>query len=175
MAKITKDDVLEFGFIAGFLGTIIYAAVATYKLNVISEKLDRSVKDLYYDKKIEIPDTLIQKAVENAAADEARYQVPNEMAKARKQIVSAYHEEIKSVVEEEFEKQKADVAKALKRKVSDLDISSIKREVIREAKDACAEKFKDDLETISEKYTDQIDSLVNIYSTVAEKVSRIGD
>ena len=173
--NFTGRDAIGLGVLTGFIGTIIYAAVVTHKLNVISDKLDKSVRDLYLDKDIQIPDELIKRSVERAATEEARFQVEREFANARKQVVAQYHDDIQNIVNEEFEAQKDQVAISIKRKIDAIDLSSIKKEVIRETKAVCAEKLKDDLEEISDKYTDQLDSMVDIYSTVAEKISRIGD
>lgn len=173
--NFTGRDALGLGVLTGFIGTIIYAAVVTHKLSVISNKLDKSVNDLYLDKDIQIPDELIKKSVERAATEEARFHVEREFASACKQVVAQYHDDIQNIVNEEFEAQKDQVALTIKHKIDAIDLSSIRKEVIKGVDAACTEKLRGDLEEISDKYTKQLDAMVDIYTTVADKISRIGE
>lgn len=175
MSKITKNDILAGGIILGFLGTIIYAIDVTSKLNTVASKLDRSVKEITSDMEIDIPVELVNRQVEKAAREEAKYQVERAMTDARKDVVKKYASEIENVVEDEFKLQKSDVAKTLRRKIGDIDIQEIKRQVKLEARDACVQKLKDDIDDLSDKYTEQIESMTSIYETVANKIQSIGD
>lgn len=175
MNSISRNDILAGLVLTGFVGTIIYAIDVTRKLQSVSEKLDKSVKELVSSTDIDIPQELITKTVERAVKEEAKYQVEKAANKAASDIVASYKSEIRNVVEDEFDNQKDEVAKSLKRKIADIDIRELKREVVREAKADCANKLKKDLEEISDKYTDQIDSMTSIYSTIASKIEAIGD
>ncbi|SFU32751.1 hypothetical protein [Butyrivibrio sp. INlla21] len=173
--QITKSDILAGGIILGFLGTIIYAIDVSSKLKTVASKLDKSVKELTSDVEIEIPTELVNRQVEKAVREEAKYQVERAMADARKDVVKKYATEIENVVEDEFKLQKADVAKTLKKKIDDIDIQEIKRQVKIEARDACVQKLKNDIDDLSDKYTEQIESMTSIYETVANKIQSIGD
>ena len=174
--KIELNNILSGGMILGFLGTIIYAVSVTNKLNYISNKLNRRIDELVADDvMIDIPRDLVKSSVEKAARMEAKYQVERAMSDATKSIVKGYTSAIENVVEDEFKLQKSDVAKTLKRKIDDIDIQAIKREVKIEAKDACIAKLQNDLDDLSDKYTEQISAMTNIYETVASKIESIGD
>ncbi len=174
--KVELFDILAGGMILGFVGTIIYAIDVTSKLNYISNKLNRRIDELTSsDVEIDIPKDLVENAVKKAARTEAKYQVERAMADATKSIVKEYSAAIENVVEDEFKLQKSDVAKTLKRKIDDIDISEIKRQVKIEAKDACIAKLQNDLDDLSDKYTEQISAMTNIYETVASKIESIGD
>ena len=158
-----------------FIGVCGIAANAIHKLNKTSEKLDIAVEDLYKETVINVPEELVNRTVERAAKDEAKYQVTKAMDKVRNDVVSEYKSDIKTAVEEEFKLQKADLTKTLRKKIDDVDINEIKREVKLEAKQYVADKLKKDLDDISDKYTDQIESMSSIYSTIASKIEAIGD
>ena len=173
--KITKNDALQGGMILGFIGTIGYAILVTIKLAKVSDKLDRAVDNLVDTKEIDIPKDMINRSIERAVDREVRNQVGDACNKAVKDIEKDIHKEVKASVEEEFEKQKGSIGKELKRQVNDLDINEIRKEVIREAKDTAANKFKHDLDDILEKHNDELESVTRIYSSIADKISSIGD
>ena len=175
MSNLTKNDILGLGIIAGFVATIGYAISCTQKLNAVSDRLNMTVKDIVDGVNIDIPETLINDAVKDAVNKEARYQVEKAANKAAGDVVKEYKSDIQTAVDEEFKLQKSELTKTLRKKIDDVDINEIKREVKIEAKNYVAEKLKKDLDDISDKYTDQIESMSNIYSTIASKIESIGD
>ena len=174
MSKLDKDTLLGLGILAGFACTLYFAIDAHIKLNKAADTLKLTREELLSED-IKIDPAFVEDAVRKAADREASYYVSKAMDKAAKEIAEGYKEKIVDVVEYEFELQKADVAKQLKRKIQDIDISEIKRQVKIEAKEACIEKLKDDLDDLSDKYTEQIESMTSIYETVANKIQSIGD
>ena len=173
--NLSKNDILAGAVLSAFAVTIMYAIDATHKLKVISDRLDMTVKDVVDGMDIKVSEKLVNAAVEAEVKKEVKYCVEKAANKAAGDIVSGYKTEIRNVVEDDFTKQKDEVAKSLKRKIDDIDIRELKREVVREAKEATASKLKKDLEDISDKYTEQIESMTNIYSTIASKIEAIGD
>lgn len=173
---MTKNDVnmlLGVGIIAGWVGTIVYAIDAHKKLNDVAGKLDTSVEDLARKSRIDIPDKVIQDAVMDAADrkyDKAMMDATKTaIQKARNDIDS----KITAVVNQEFEAQKSEVAKELRHKINSLDISTIRKQVVEEAKDTAAEKFKSDLDDILKKHNEELESVTKIYSSIAEKMGGI--
>lgn len=173
--QLNKNDILAGLIISGFAATIIYAIDCANKMRTISNRLNMTVKDLVDGVNINVSETLINESVEKEVKKEVKYQVEKAANKAAADIVSSYKSEIINVVEEEFENQKDEVGRSLRKKIEDIDLRELKREVVREAKEDCARKLKKDLEEISDKYTEQIDSMTSIYSTIASKIESIGD
>ncbi len=173
--KITKNDILQGGMILGFVSTIAYAISVTVKLHKVSDKLDRAVDNLVDTKEIDIPKDMINRSIERAVDREVKAEVASVCEKAVKDIEKDIRSEVKSNVEAEFNKQKDSIARELKRQVNNLDISEIRREVVREAKDTAANKFKHDLDEILDKHNDELESVTRIYSSIADKISSIGD
>ena len=175
MNNISRNDIITGLILSGFAATIIYAVDCSRKMKTISDRLNMTVKDLVDGIEINVDEAFVNESVEKEVKKEVKYYVEKAANKAAGDIVISYKGEIKNVVEDEFEKQKDEVAKSLKRKIDDIDIRELKRDVIREAKADCANKLKKDLEEISDKYTDQIESMTSIYSTIASKIEAIGD
>lgn len=173
--NLTKSDILAGGIIFGFAAVAAFAIDAHLKMRKAANKLEIAAKDLYEETVINVPDELVQRTVERAAKDEAKYQVSKAMDKVAKDIAKTYESDIKTAVEDEFKLQKDSLTKTLRKKIDDVDINEIKREVKAEAKSYVADKLKKDLDDISDKYTDQIESMSSIYSTIASKIESIGE
>jgi hypothetical protein len=170
----TKENIIFGGLALCALVSSIFALKASSDLKKIERRLDKTIDEIK-DDGIDISEDLVSDIVERAAKDEARYQVSKAMDKASKDIVKEYKSDIKTAVDNEFKLQKDSLTKTLRKKIDDVDINEIKREVKIEAKAYVAEKLKKDLDDIADKYTDQIESMSNIYSTIASKIETIGD
>ncbi len=173
---MTKNDLkvlANFGVIGGFAATIGYAIKVTTDLRHVSQKMDIAVKDLVHKASIDVPQDMINRSIERAVTTEVRYQVEKSCSSAVATVRSDITKEIRNTVDDEFQRQKDDVAKELKRKINLLDISEIRKEVIKEAKDTAAAKFKSDLDDILEKHNEELESVTRIYSSIADKISSI--
>lgn len=173
--NLSKNDILIGVAISAFVGVVVYALDANRKLKAISDKLNVAVRDLVDNANIDISESLVNDAVEREVRKEVKYHVERAANKAAGDIVKEYKSDIQTAVDDEFKLQKSELTKTLRRKIDDVDINEIKREVKIEAKSYVAEKLKKDLDDISDKYTDQIESMSNIYSTIASKIEAIGD
>ena len=170
-----KNELLMIGVLTGFGATISYAIAVTIKLHKVAKKMDKAVEDLVESAEIDIPQEMINASIEKNVDREVRYQVELACDEAIKAIRKDISSEIKTTVDAEFKTQKADVAKEIERQIGKIDIDDAKRQVISQAKDEAAKKFKKELDSITDKYTDQLDSMTNIYSTIADKIQSIGD
>ncbi len=171
---ITKNDIFLGGFVVSSIAVVTAALFEMRTIHKVSKKLKRTTEDLI-DEDIDISEEIIEDAVDRAVERFARVEVSKAMDKATGKIIEKYKTEIENAVEEEFNLQKGEVAKTLKRKIDNIDISEIKRQVKLETKQACVEKLKNDLDDLSDKYTEQIESMASIYETVANKIQAIGD
>lgn len=169
-----KEDIIIAGLSIFSFVTTIAAIVCADELRRASNVLDTTTEKLV-SKDIDISDELVEKIVEKAVDREASYHIRKSLDKAADKIADRYESEIKTAIEEEMKIQRSDLEKTLKKKIGNVDISEIKRKVMAEAKDACMEKIKDDLDELSDKYTEQVESMASIYETVANKIQSIGD
>lgn len=169
------SEVLQLGAIAGFIGTIIYAIDTTSKLRRVSDKLDLTVRELAHTDQIDIPERMVNAAIEKAVDRE----VANQVKGACTQAVNGVRKDIRSSVEravsDEYEDMKGQVAKEISKQIRDIDISAVKRQVIAEAKDTAAQKFKSDLDDILEKHNEELESVTRIYDSIADRIKAIGE
>ena len=65
---------------------------------------------------------------------------------------------------------KGDVQKEMERQLGNIDISDVRKEVIRRAKERAAEKFDSDLKEVLNTYNRDLENISKIYSSIAEKM-----
>lgn len=171
---MNKNEIIFGGLVLGNIAMAIVSIYEAVKLHEISEGFDIAAKRVV-NEDLTIDEVLVNSAVKKAVEREASYHVDKACDNAAKKIVGLFELEIKTAVEDEFNLQREDVKKEIKRQIGQIDIRDVKREVVAEAKAECAKKLKNDLEDISDKYTEQLDSMTSIYQTIASKIESIGD
>ena len=91
---MTKNDVFSIIFgIAGLVG-IGYAIGTHTKMAKISERLDRSINDLADNVEFDIPEKLVDKAIEEAAKNEARRAVEIATRETVEQVKNDIHTKV---------------------------------------------------------------------------------
>lgn len=171
---MTKNDIkliVEIGAVIGWVGTLAYSISANLKLNKVAAKLDIAVDDMIESNQIEIPTDMIERSVVKIAERKYDMAIRNACDEAVTRTRNDFDNRIKVAVADEFNIQKAEVAKEMKRKINSIDISAIRREVVEEAKETAAEKFKSDLDDILAKHNEELDNVSTIYASIAEKLS----
>lgn len=159
------------GICIGFIG-VGYAFGARKKLNDISDMLDKSIDELSESTEVEIPDCMIERAVEQAVNREARDAVRKSTDKVVTDIEATIKSEVSSAVASERAKIEESVKKEIEKKVANIDISSLRRDVVKEAKEAAAEKLDDSMEEILEKFNDELHSISKIYKSIEKAITK---
>ncbi len=170
MTKSNINTIIGGGLVGGFVATIIFAIDAHNKLNKVAAKLDLAVDEMIDANKIDIPTDMIERSVLKVA--ERRYDsaIKNACDDAILNVRNDFDYKINTVVTDEFNNQKTEVAKEMKRKINSIDINSIRKEVVEEAKETAAEKFKSDLDDILKAHNDELESVSKIYESIAQKL-----
>ena len=162
------------GICIGFIG-VGYAFGARKKLNDISDMLDKSIDELSDNVSVDIPDCMIDRAVEHAVNRETEIAVKKATDRVISDIETRIKMDVASAVSDERTKIQESVKKEIEKKVSRIDIDDLRREVVAEAKEAAAEKLDGSLDDILEKFNDELHSVSKIYSSIAKAITRDRD
>ena len=154
------------GCVVGLIG-VGYAVGTHTKLSKISERLDNSINDLADNMEIDIPEEIVNKAIENAVKIESKRAVE----KATNETISSLKKEIRSEVQTAVNKE----YETIKDSAAKIDVSRVRRDVEAAAKEAALEKFDDNLDDILEKFNDSLTSTSKIYSSIREAITRSSD
>lgn len=162
------------GVCIGMIG-VGYALGTRKKMNGICDKLDTSIDELSGNIAVSIPEHLIEKAVDQAVTRETEYEVKQATNRVVKDIEGEIKTEVSSAVSYERSRIHESVKKEIEKKVSNIDISSLKREVVDEAKEAAAEKLDSSLDDILEKFNDELHNVSKIYNSIAKAIVKERD
>lgn len=160
--------------IAGVVG-IGYAIGTHTKLAKISERLDKSIDELADDMEIDISDDLVDKAVEKAIQAEAKRAVESATRESIATLKREIHSQVLTAVNSEYDNLKDSVLKEITTEAAKIDVSRVRRDVEKAAKEAALKKFDDNLDDILEKFNDSLDNTSRIYSSIRETITKNSD
>lgn len=168
--RLVRDLAVIFG-----IGCFGYAMYTTAKMSLVAKKLDTTIDNLSKDITVDLPDRIVEKAVDKAVDREAHRAVSEAANKTVKTITNDIHKEVKNAVNTAYSDLKDDVSKEMKRQVEKIDISDLRKDVIKAAKERVAEKFDDDLDEILNKYNTDLSNVSKIYKSIADKMTGNND
>lgn len=166
----TSEKILVYAaLIAGVVGTG-YGVYSGHKADKIARKLDRVTDDVLESTDIQIKQSIVDAAVKAAAERQATIQVTAATTKCINDIETDISKQVRSAVADEYTSIKDNVRIEIDKKVKDIDISSIRQEVIDDAAAKAAKKFDDDLDEVLRSYNNNLGQVARIYQSIAEKM-----
>lgn len=159
------------GITAGLIG-VGYAIGTHTKMAKISENLDRSIDELASRTPVDIPDSMIERAVEKNVAFEVKQAASKTTDRIIGDIKRDIHKQVSDAVEAEYSDIKAVVLKELTEEAAKIDAKRVRADVERAAKAKALEKFDDNLDEITEEYKGYLNSVSRIGKTFADAVTQ---
>lgn len=158
------------GIALGLLG-IGYAIGTRSKMAKISEKLDRSIDELANNATVDIPNDMIERAVEKAVAERARTSIGKATDTIVADVKKDIHKQVSDAVESEYSDIKSVVLKELTDEAAKIDAKRVRADVERAAKERALEKFDDNLDDILKNFNDQLKNTSKIYTSIADTMT----
>lgn len=155
------------GIVVGLIG-IGYAFGTHSKMAKISEKLDRSIEELAGSTPVDIPNDMVERAVEKAVAYEVKQAVAKTSDSVIAEVKRDIHKQVGDAVEGEYSKIKDTVLEELTSAASKIDAKRVRADVERAAKERALEKFDDNLDDILDDYKDNLRNVTKIYKSFAD-------
>ena len=140
------------------------------KMAKISEKLDCSIDELASKTPIDIPNDMIERAVEKAVAEKAKESVSKATDVAVAAVKRDMHKQITDAVEEEYGNVKEQVLENLVTEAAKIDVKRVRADIEKAAKERAMEKFDDNLDDILETHTREFENVTKIYQAIADKL-----
>ena len=153
-------------------GAIIWGLYSNYKMNKIANVLRTSIDELSDDiDSSDISEAMMASAVDKAITRELGPRIEKVAEKSVKAVSDDIKAKVTRCVNEAHDDVRAEVKQVLMQKVDNIDISKIRAEVIREAKDKAAQKFDNDLDGILSNYNEELGKVSRIYGSIADTLS----
>ena len=170
----------KFDGIVGMLGATVGLIGVGYalamhskmaKMAKISENLDHSIDELANHIPVDIPDAMVERALEKAVA----VRVKDTVAKATDEVVAGIkrdiHKQVSDVIESEYSNIKDTVLEEIVTEAAKIDVKRVRADVEKAAKDHAIEKFDDNLDNILENFSDQLKNTSRIYTSIADTMA----
>ena len=157
---------------AGAVGVAVVSvtmSICTYVENKrIIRKVKKSLGEVEERSEGKIADTLIEKAVEKAAANKTAKYLEDE----EERIMKLSRDELRQVAKNAVSMYSADIrdkaAEEVSRQVENLDIDDLKRRVCEKAEESVVKKFDGALDGEVKKFREQLDSTRKLYTRMAK-------
>ena len=149
-----------------------YALGTHSKMAKISDNLDRAIDELASQVPVDIPNDMIERAVEKAVAYEAKQAVCKVADRVKHDVAYDMHKQVSDVIEQEYSSVKDVVLKELTDEAAKIDAKRVRYDVEKAAKEKALEKFDDNLDDIIENFNDQLKSTSKIYTSIADTMTK---
>lgn len=177
--SINTDSLIGLiGLTAGLIG-IGYAIGINKKMKAVSETVGRSVDSIISEKKIDIPDDLINDIIREQVLEKFDTAVDKRVKKACDDIVldakTIMHSKItnaaENAVKSTYKAMEHEAKDQIEKELLCIDISDLKEEVKVEAKEAVAKKLESSMDEILETYNSNLVNIQTIYGSIAKAMS----
>ena len=131
------------------------------------KKMEKSMAD---NIDVNIPESMVDEAVKIAVDRATSIYAGRAVNEMVSKLKSDIEREANSAVKKQFNVVKDSVKSTLESKIGDIDISEIRDEIVEEAKETVADKFKKDLDGILDDYKDNLRNVSKIYQSIADSM-----
>lgn len=152
-----------------------YGIAMHTKMAKVSERLDKGINDLADNTEIDIPEELVNKAVEKAVTTEAKKVVEKATTEALAELKCDIRDAVTAAVDKEYEGIKETVLKKATEEAAKIDSARVRRDVEKAAYNVAMEKFNGNLDDILGKFNDNLNNVSKIYSSMATAATRTPD
>lgn len=153
------------------IGCLIFSGMKERKIASMADKLGTTIDNLSAATSVDISDKVIEKAVSDAVNREVGSKIDDAASKAVDNVRNDILSQVKKAVDKAYDSVEDGVKEELTKKVGDVSIERIRREVVEEAKKEAKAKFSNDLDDILVKHNEELASVTKVYGNIANALS----
>lgn len=158
------------GLAIGMIG-VGYALATRSKMAKISENLERSIDDLASRTPVDIPDSLVHRAIEKSVANEVKQTVDRATNSIICDVKRDIHKQVSDAVENEYSSIKDNVLEELVTAASKIDVVRVRNDIEKSAKEHAMKKLDDNMNDILENFNEQLKNTSRIYNSIADTMT----
>lgn len=152
---------------------MLFSRKKEQEVRAFCELLSINMEDLKNDvKRADIPQKIVDEVVKEAVED----QVDAMVSATIRSITDSYRAEVRkkvnTEVKEAVDNMRPMIEDEIRRQIDDIDISTVKDRVIRDATKIATDKFTNELSTASAAFKGQINAMKDIYSSLADSLKK---
>lgn len=156
-------------------GGVVLVGFAIYKkhskMAQLATKMEKTLNEMA--DKIELGDTssLVKDAVDRVVSSKVSSVISKAVCDTENSIRNDIAKQVQGAIDLSYNDIRTSVEQELSKRIGQLNIESVRREVIDKAKETAAEKFKEDLDIVLAKYNSELENISQIYSSIAKTMN----
>ena len=148
------------------------AACAFYtsqKAGRIVKKLDSKIDSISDDIDIDVQSSIVESAISKAVDKAVDAEVDKSVSWVKKDVDARVKREVTDAIGKAYPDIKRSLEEQLTEQLKDIDISSIKEDVLEKTAEIAADRFDNDLDKITTEYTNKLAKMSDLYMSVAKR------
>lgn len=147
--------------------SIAYSICLGTKLKKVAASVNLTVDELSTKSHIDIADSMIDSAVQNAVNRE----IQDVIRITNRRLAEEIRQQVKDSVDISYSELKGSVANEIAGQVRNIDMRKIEKEAITKAKETIVDKFDGKLDDLLEEFNGKLKSISKIYDSIAKTMS----
>ena len=153
----------------GFIGTAIYANTNNMRMRKVSDKLGVAVDHIIDEADIQIPQRIMDTAMEEAVKKAAKNQVNASAISISADIKDDMCRDIRKRVADCTKTMEDDIRNEYRNRVKNLDLDDIRDQVITEVSNKSMKMVKNGIDDIIDRHNEKLDAAVKVYESLEER------
>lgn len=159
------------GFLFG-VGSAIYAAYQTKKLNDATEKIGMTMDEVSKKAPVDIQQSVIDRAIDLAVNREVKRAVEEAVKAVRGDLDVDISKQVRKEVESNLKEIKDRVSDSISDQVANIDEYALKETVVKQAEQKILRKFDGALDGILGDYKRQLQNVTKVWDSVSDALNR---
>lgn len=140
----------------------------------ICNKLDTTIDNVSKSIDVDVPDYIVQEAIDKAVERRVQQETINAVRKISKKIEDDIDLKVRTEIDVKSSAIRQEVKNKISEEVAKISADDIANEIREEAKEKVAEKFDNELDDILSEFNNNLEHVSKIYSSIADKMAGIG-
>lgn len=168
---MNNAELLGIGAMIAGVVAVGYSWHSRSKVNQVCDLIENSIDEISRTTDIEVPQSVVDIAIDRAVDREVNNVIRSLSRETVNKVRSDLQKEVKDSVTNSFSDIKTSVSQEVRKQVSLIDISDLKKEIRDEAKEKVISKFDGDLDSLLNEFNQNLQNVSKIYNSIADSMT----
>ena len=147
-----------------------YACYVSKKHRDLVKKLDLAVDKAADNVDVKVSESIVNAAINKAVNAAVDKEVRESVSWVKTDIDNRIKQDVKAAIDDVYPEIKPELKSRLEDKLGDIDISSVRKEVVDKAAKKAMKKFDSDLEDVLDNYNNQLKTISSVYNSIKHRI-----
>jgi vacuolar-type H+-ATPase subunit E/Vma4 len=154
------------------IGGLAFSTYILFKLIKMADTVDTAAEELSHEVNVDVKTVIVEKAIQKAVDREVNEQIGNAVRETINQVSKDISLQVKKAVDASYSDIKSSVSSELYKQVSNLNINTIKQEIVNKAREDVLRKFEGSLDEVLNEFNGNLHNVSKIYETIANSMTK---